>query len=179
MTLMDFVEFLVLAANLGVLLLIVMTVSERIRAGWNYIEQQLNEAKAQTEMLGRDLKMGDTALQEATEKVADLERQIHRANDELEEQERRHGETDLPFSYTSALIENVDLRFPSWRLIAHNADLGHKVVHLSDPAYQWNEGRLYEVPAPNYVIARATLEKLLPPQDGFFVRLLDDEDEKR
>jgi len=175
MTLTDVVELLVVAANLGVLLLTLMTISERLRAGWVYIEQQVVETKQRREQVTTDLEKCEKVVQQEDEAIAELERQIQRATEEYQAQERRHAETDLPFVYTSAVIENVDTRFPSWRLVAHNAEIGRKVVHLSDPAYQWNEGRFYEVPAPNQVIARANLEKLLPPQDGFFVRLVDDE----
>jgi hypothetical protein len=171
----DIVETLVVAANLGIFLLIVLTISERLRNGYRLVEMQVNEIIARREQAEKDQGRYDEALQDERKKVADLEGQISRARAELESLEQRHGELDLPLIYTATPADGVDPRFPPWRLVAHNPQLGQRAMQLSDAAYQWNEGRYYEIPAPNHATARAHLEKLLPPQDGFFVRLVDDE----
>ncbi|MBP7066475.1 hypothetical protein [Ferrovibrio sp.] len=175
MTLSDVIETLVVAANLGMFLLIVLTVAERLRDGWRSVELQVQDVIARREQAEKDQSHYDEALSDERKKVADLDQQIARARSELESLEMRHAETDLPFIYTATPIEGVDPRFPPWRLVVHNPQLGQRAMQLSDAAYQWNEGRYYEVPAPTHAAARAHLERLLPPQDSFFVRIVDDE----
>jgi hypothetical protein len=174
-TLTDFIETLVVAANLGIFLLVVLTISERLRAGWRFVERQVQEIVSRREQAEKDQSHYDDTLTDERKKVAEIESQISRARSELESLEGRHGETDLPFFYTATPIEGVDPRFPSWRLMAHNPQLGQRAMQLSETAYQWNEGRFYEIPAPTHAAARAALERILPPQDGFFVRVVDDE----
>ncbi len=175
MTLNDMVEILVVAANLGIFLLIVLTVAERLRDGWRVVELQVQDIVSRREQAEKDQDRFDEALTTERKKVGELEEQIARAHNELEALQERHGHTDLPLIYTATPIEGVDTRFPAWRLMVHNPQLGQRAMQLSETAYQWNEGRFYEIPAPTHAAARSHLERMLPPQDGFFVRIVDDE----
>ncbi len=167
MTLGDFIETLVVAANLGIFLLIVLTISERLRAGWSTVEREVQEVIARREFTEHDRVRFDESVAEESNAVATLDEQIGRAQDELQAINKRHAEVDLPFIYTASPMEGIDPRFPSWRLLAHNPQLGQR--------FQWNEGRFYEIPAPNHVVARSILERMLPANEGFFVRVMDDE----
>lgn len=175
MTLSDFIETLVVAANLGIFLLIVLTISERLRAGWGTVEREVNEVIARREFTEHDRIRFDESVEEERRAVSALEDQIARAQEELSALNKRHAEVDLPFIYTASPVEGIDPRFPSWRLLAHNPQIGQRSMQLSETAFQWNEGRFYEIPAPNHVVARSILERMLPASDGFFVRVIDDE----
>lgn len=175
MTLSDFIETLVVAANLGIFLLIVLTISERLRAGWSTVEREVHDIVARREFTDNDRVRFDESVEAESRAVGALDDQIQRAQDELSDIKKRHAEVDLPFIYSASPMEGVDPRFPAWRLLAHNPQLGQRSMQLSETAFQWNEGRFYEVPAPNHVVARSILERMLPATEGFFVRVMDDE----
>ncbi len=175
MTLSDFIETLVVAANLGIFLLIVLTISERLRSGWGTVEREVQEIVARREFTERDRARFDESVEEERRAVSALDDQIDRAKEDLAALNKRHAEVDLPFIYTASPVEGIDPRFPSWRLLAHNPQIGQRSMQLSETAFQWNEGRFYEIPAPNHVVARSILERMLPASDGFFVRVIDDE----
>lgn len=171
----DLVEILVVAANLGIFLMIVLMISDRLRIGWDGVKRQVQDVSQRRAQAEAEVKNGEKVLADEKDAVVEVERQIETAQRELAALERRHQETDLPVVYTVTPAEGIDPRFPAWRLNAFNPQIGQRAWQISDPAYQWNEGRTYEIPAPNHAAARAVLEKILPPADGFFVRLVEEE----
>lgn len=175
MTFTDVVETLVVAANLGVFLLIVLMVNERLRAGYSRIERQVQDIVLRRSAAEADRDQLSSSMDEHRQTIATIEGNIRSAQEELASLEKRHAEIDLPVHYSATPLEEVDFRFPGWRLVAINPYLGQRALQLTETAYQWNEGRHYDIPAPTHATARAILEKLLPPGDGFTVRLVTDE----
>lgn len=165
----QFIGVLAAAANIGIALMIIILLGERSHAAWTRVRLKAEEITAVREDYERQVKDAEQAVQSLHETIADLKNQVVRAEQDLESLTQRHKETDLPFGYTSTIVDVVDRRYRTWRVVVRNADLGATAASFSHPAHKWIEGRFYEVPAPNMEYAVQAMQSRFLLRDGFTV----------
>ncbi|WP_298728271.1 hypothetical protein [uncultured Ferrovibrio sp.] len=166
-SLSEFVGFLALAANIGIAVMIILLLGERSHVAWNRIRLQADELSALRDQIAHQAETSEQMIETMREEIADLKGQLQRAEADLEALQRRHREEDLPLGYTATLVDVVDRRYRTWRVLVRNPDLGADAGSFAHPAHRWIEGRLYEVPAPNLEYAIGAMQLRLPPREGF------------
>lgn len=165
----QFIGILAAAANIGIALMIIILLGERSHAAWTRVRLQSEELMGIKFELERQAEEAVKVVQGMHEEIADLKNQLHRAEQDLEALAKRHKETDLPFGYTATLVDVVDRRYRTWRVVVRNAELGAEAGSFSHPAHGWVEGRFYEVPAANMDYAVQMMQQRFLLRDGFTV----------
>jgi hypothetical protein len=165
----QFIGVLAAGANIGIAIMIIILLGERSHAAWTRVRLQSEELTAVKGDLDRQAEDAVKAVQALHESIADLKNQVVRAEQDLDALTARHKETDLPFGYTSTVVDVVDRRYRTWRVIVRNADLGAQAGSFSHPAHKWIEGRYFEVPAPNMEYAVQAMQQRFLLRDGFTV----------
>lgn len=165
----QFIGVLAAGANIGIAVMIIILLGERSHAAWTRVRLKADEISAVKEDYERQVKDAEQAVQTLQESIADLKNQVVRADQDLESLTARHKGTDLPFGYTSTIVDVVDRRYRTWRVVVRNPDLGATAGSFSHPAHKWIEGRFYEVPAPNMDYAVQTMQQRFLLRDGFTV----------
>lgn len=165
----QFIGILALAANIGIAVMIIILLGERSHAAWTRVRLKADELTGIKEDFARQVDDALQAVQSLREDIADLKNQVTRAEQDLDSLTKRHKETDLPFGYTSTIVDVVDRRYRTWRVVVRNAELGATAGSFSHPAHKWIEGRYYEVPAPNMDYAVQTMQQRFLLRDGFTV----------
>ncbi|MCW0233515.1 MAG: hypothetical protein OJJ21_07955 [Ferrovibrio sp.] len=165
----QFIGILAAAANIGIAVMIIILLGERSHAAWTRVRLKAEELTGVKEDFARQVEDAVKAVQTLHESIADLKNQVTRAEQDLESLTRRHKETDLPFGYTATIVDIVDRRYRTWRVVVRNADLGAQAGSFSHPAHKWIEGRFYEVPAPNMEYAVQAMQQRFLLRDGFTV----------
>lgn len=168
-TMTQFIGILAAAANIGIAVMIIILLGERSHAAWSRVRLQAEELMGIREDLQRQSDDAVKAVHGLQENIAELRNQVARADQDLESLIKRHKETDLPFGYTSTLVDVVDRRYRTWRVVVRNAELGADAGSFSHPAHKWVEGRFYEVPAPNMEYAVQAMQQRFLLRDGFTV----------
>jgi hypothetical protein len=165
----QFIGVLAAGANLGIAVMIIILLGERTHAAWTRVRLKADEISAVKEDFERQVKDAEQAVQSLHESIADLKNQVVRAEQDLDSLTARHKGTDLPFGYTSTIVDVVDRRYRTWRVVVRNADLGSQAGSFSHPAHKWIEGRYYEVPAPNMEYAVQAMQSRFLLRNGFTV----------
>jgi uncharacterized coiled-coil protein SlyX len=165
----QFIGMLAAGANIGIAVMIIILLGERSHAAWTHVRLQAEELQAVKTDLERQANDATQAIQTLHENIADLKNQVVRAEQDLDSLTGRHKDTDLPFGYTSTIVDVVDRRYRTWRVIVRNADLGAEAGSFSHPAHKWIEGRYFEVPAPNMDYAVQAMQQRFLLRDGFTV----------
>ncbi|MBS4045489.1 MAG: hypothetical protein KG075_04045 [Alphaproteobacteria bacterium] len=168
-TMMQFIGVLAAGANIGIAVMIIILLGERSHAAWTRVRLKADEINAVNEDFRRQVNDAEQAVRALHDSIADLKNQVVRAEQDLESLTHRHKETDLPFGYTSTIVDVVDRRYRTWRVVVRNADLGATAGSFSHPAHKWIEGRFYEVPAPNMDYAVSAMQSRFLLRDGFTV----------
>ncbi|MEK9971094.1 MAG: hypothetical protein VW600_18310 [Ferrovibrio sp.] len=168
-TMTQFIGMLAAGANIGIAVMIIILLGERTHAAWTRVRLQAEELGAVKGDLERQADDAVKAVQTLHENIADLKNQVLRAEQDLESLTARHKETDLPFGYTSTIVDVVDRRYRTWRVIVRNSELGAEAGSFSHPAHKWIEGRYFEVPAPNMDYAVQAMQQRFLLRDGFTV----------
>lgn len=165
----QFIGVLAAGANIGIAVMIIILLGERSHAAWTRVRLKADEITGVKEDYERQVKDAEQAVQTLQESIADLKNQVVRAEQDLDSLTARHKGTDLPFGYTSTIVDVVDRRYRTWRVVVRNSDLGATAGSFSHPAHKWIEGRFYEVPAPNMDYAVQTMQQRFLLRDGFTV----------
>jgi hypothetical protein len=165
----QFIGVLAAGANLGIAVMIIILLGERTHAAWTRVRLKADEISAVKEDFERQVKDAEQAVQSLHESIADLKNQVVRAEQDLDSLAARHKGTDLPFGYTSTIVDVVDRRYRTWRVVVRNAELGSSAGSFSHPAHKWIEGRYYEVPAPNMEYAVQAMQSRFLLRNGFTV----------
>lgn len=165
----QFIGILAAAANIGIAVMIIILLGERSHAAWTRVRLKAEELTGVKQDFERQVEDAVKAVQALHESIADLKNQATRAEQDLESLTKRHKETDLPFGYTATIVDVVDRRYRTWRVVVRNADLGAQAGSFSHPAHKWIEGRFYEVPAPNMDYAVQAMQQRFLLRDGFTV----------
>ena len=165
----QFIGVLAAGANIGIAVMIIILLGERSHAAWTRVRLKAEEITAVKQDLERQANDAEQAVRALHESIADLKNQVVRAEQDLESLTARHKGTDLPFGYTSTIVDVVDRRYRTWRVVVRNADLGAQAGSFSHPAHKWIEGRYYEVPAPNMEYAVQAMQSRFLLRDGFTV----------
>lgn len=165
----QFIGVLAAGANIGIAVMIIILLGERSHAAWTRVRLKADEINAVKEDFERQVNDAEQAVRALHENIADLKNQVTRAEQDLASLTARHKDTDLPYGYTSTIVDVVDRRYRSWRVVVRNADLGASAGSFSHPAHKWIEGRFYEVPAPNMDYAVQTMQSRFLLRDGFTV----------
>ncbi|WP_341912498.1 hypothetical protein [Ferrovibrio terrae] len=165
----QFIGILAAAANIGIAVMIIILLGERSHAAWTRVRLKAEELTGLKQDLERQADDAVKAVQSLRESIADLKNQVTRAEQDLDALTKRHKETDLPFGYTATIVDVVDRRYRTWRVVVRNAELGAQAGSFSHPAHKWIEGRYYEVPAPNMDYAVQAMQQRFLLRDGFTV----------
>ena len=165
----QFIGVLAAGANIGIAVMIIILLGERSHAAWTRVRLKAEEIGAVKQDLERQAKDAEQAVRALHESIADLKNQVVRAEQDLDSLTARHKGMDLPFGYTSTIVDVVDRRYRTWRVVVRNADLGSQAGSFSHPAHKWIEGRFYEVPAPNMEYAVQAMQARFLLRDGFTV----------
>lgn len=165
----QFIGVLAAGANIGIAVMIIILLGERSHAAWTRVRLKAEEISAVKEDFERQVNDAEQAVRALHESIADLKNQVVRAEQDLDSLAVRHKETDLPYGYTSTIVDVVDRRYRTWRVVVRNAELGSSASSFSHPAHKWIEGRYYEVPAPNMDYAVQAMQSRFLLRDGFTV----------
>jgi hypothetical protein len=165
----QFVGILAAGANIAIALMIILLLGERSHAAWVRMRVRADELTALKAEVEHNVAESQRVVQQMQDDIGDSKNKLLRAEQDIEALVKRHRETDLPVSYTSTLVDVVDRRYRTWRVVVRNPDMGAAAGSFSHPAHRWVEGRFYEVPAPNMDYAVATMQSRFLLRDGFTV----------
>lgn len=165
----QFVGILAAGANIAIALMIIMLLGERSHAAWTRMRVRADELMSIRAEIEQNVAESQRVVQGLQDEIADTKSKVLRAEQDIEALVKRHRETDLPVGYTSTLVDVVDRRYRTWRVVVRNPDMGAAAGSFSHPAHRWTEGRYYEVPAPNMDYAVSNMQGRFLLRDGFTV----------
>lgn len=165
----QFIGILAAGANIAIALMIILLLGERSHAAWTRMRVKADELMGLKAEVEQAVTESQRVVQQMQEDIADTRSKVLRAEQDIEALVKRHRETDLPVGYTSTLVDVVDRRYRTWRVVVRNPDMGASAGSFSHPAHRWIEGRYYEVPAPNMDYAVSNMQGRFLTRDGFTV----------
>lgn len=165
----QFVGILAAGANIAIALMIILLLGERSHAAWTRMRVRAEELTMMKAEVEQNVAESERVVQGLRDDIADVRSKVLRAEQDIEALVKRHRETDLPVGYTSTLVDVVDRRYRTWRVVVRNPDMGASAGSFSHPAHRWIEGRFYEVPAPNMDYAVSNMQGRFLTRDGFTV----------
>lgn len=165
----QFIGILAAGANIAIALMIILLLGERSHAAWTRVRVKADELIGLKAEIDQNVAESERVVRQLQEDIADVKNKLLRAEQDIEALVKRHRETDLPVGYTSTLVDVVDRRYRTWRVVVRNPDMGASAGSFSHPSHRWIEGRFYEVPAPNMDYAVATMQSRFLSRDGFTV----------
>jgi hypothetical protein len=164
-------ELLVALTSLVALLLFGLALAivvDRARLGYRRAEAEKSMRRQSEHEMTMRLDQVDRAIAEQKPAIASVRRQLQDMQDECARLTQHLNNTELPFAYTAVPMESRDMYARSWRFAARHPSIGTGVPD-SEPAGQWEQGRLYAVAAENQAEARSVMDRLLPRHRGFTV----------
>lgn len=159
--------FLVLAANLALIVLVAGLAADRAREAWSRAVHRARHAEAMNQSLRAGIEAAETKASQITEQIAATKVKLEQAKVDVAAVKQRHASEPLPFVFRGTPTENFDPGGPIWEFLIRNVAEGAREYNASHPAAQWTNGRLYLIQAATQNAALAQLERRFPPTEGF------------
>lgn len=164
--------FLVLAANLALILLVAGLAADRAREAWSRAVNRARHAEAINQSLRAGIEAAETKASQMTEQIAATKVKLEQAKADAAALKQRHATEQLPFVFRGTPTENFDPGGPIWEYLIRNVAEGARENDPSHPAAAWSKGRLYMIQATTQIAALAQLERRFPPTEGFQATLV-------
>ena len=159
--------FLVLAANLALILLVAGLAADRAREAWSRSVNKARHAEATNHSLRAGIDASEAKAIQLTEQIEATKSKLEQARVDLAALKKRHATEPLPFVFRGTPTENFDPGGPIWEFLIRNVAEGARENNPAHPAAQWSNGRLYMVQAATQNAALAQLDRRFPATDGF------------
>ena len=159
--------FLVLAANLALILLVGGLAADRAREAWSRAVSRARQAETVNQSLRAGIEAAETKAGQLSEQITATKAKLEQARVDVVAVKKRHATEPLPFRFRGTPPENFDPGGPIWEYLIKNVAEGAREGDANHPAAQWSNGRLFLIQATTQVAALAQLERRFPPTDGY------------
>lgn len=168
----DVVQILIIGANLGLLVVVVLLTIDRAQVGWSKVAFAARQAQQFNRTIDETIGAIENATKESGIEAQRLREQIQLAEEVHVRTVTRHQKEELHFAYKVAVPDTYDQNGPVWEFVISNPQEADRAPDAQHPAAAWDDGRIYLVQAATEAAARQMLVKRLPEESGFRITLI-------